>query len=175
MDDAVTSDAVADIDAREAVDLDFDQAAVARDVDGQAAAVEQGGQIGVEEALWHAGAVVLVVMVVFDGAGVRLAVRGVVGVAVQDLVRNDVVLEDGLEVLEAVRGEEKGVDARAELLEGEVGRREEGRYKGKRISFERTVAKVDRCAHTAVELRLVECLDEAGLAECELKGGELGR
>lgn len=55
VDDAVASDAVADVDARKAVDLDLNQAAVAGHVDTQIATVEEGGQVGVEETLWHAG------------------------------------------------------------------------------------------------------------------------
>ena len=85
--------------------------------------------------------------------GTQLRLRGaVVRVRVERLVRDDVVLEQSLEVLFAVLGEEEGVDAWAEFLEGEVGRREEG---------------AAGCG------RVGEVLDQACLAESEEQGAEV--
>lgn len=69
------------------------------------------------------------------------------GVAVEGCLGHDVVEEECLEVLEAVGGEEEGVDLGAEFAKGKVGGREEG------------AARV---------VGAVELLEETGLAETEL-------
>jgi len=105
--DAVLGDTVLDGNAGEGVDLDADEAAVAGDVDGQAAVLEHGGQVDVEVTLGR--------VMVFRG---RLGL--VVGVAVESVGWYDVVLEQSLQVLEAVLGEQESINSGAELLEGEV-------------------------------------------------------
>ena len=81
-----------------------------------------------------------------------LAVGAVVGVGVEGVVGDKVVLEQSLEVLLAVLAEEEGVDARAKLLESEVGRGEES---------------------AALVVGGVNHIEKASLAEAELEGGEL--
>lgn len=143
VDDAILDSAIGHTDALEAVDTDIDQAAEASNVDGEIAVLEQCRQIDVELALGDVA-----------DLSVGAAARLVVGVRVERLVGDDVVLEQGLEVFLAVLAEEEGVDLRAEALEGEVGGSEDG------------AAEVVR--------GVVDHGVEAGLDEAELERAELG-
>lgn len=124
VDDAVAVGHVGDGHAREAVDLHAHDAAPAPDVDGDALVVEQGGKVDVIPRAAPAGLGLDRVLTRVGGVD-RLA--AVVRVRVQRLVGHDVVLEQGAQVAAAVLGvKQEGVGARAQLLEGPVGGREEG-------------------------------------------------
>ena len=140
LDHTVPRDTILDGNATEPVDLDADETTVASDVDAETAVLEQSRKIDVEVALGNT----------FLG----LAVSAVVGVRVEGVVRDKVVLEQSLQVLLAVLAEEEGIDARAKLLESEVGGSEE--------SATLVVGGVDQ-------------IEETSLAETKLKGGELAR
>jgi len=134
----VLSNAILNADAAEAVDLDADETTVAGDVDAEAAVLEKGRQVHVEVSLRH--------------TLLRLVVGLVEGVGVQGVVMDDVVLEQCLQVLLTVSGEEECVDLRAELLEGEVRGSEES---------------------AALVIGGVELIEKAGFAETKLKSREL--
>lgn len=137
LDYTVLSDAVLNRNTAEAVDLDRDETSVASDVDTKAAVLEQGREIDVEVSL---GDTLL-----------GLALSGVVGVRVQGVVRNEVVLEKSPKVLLAVLAEEEGVNPRTKLRESEVGRCEEG---------------------TALVIGSVDEVEEACLPKTKLEGGK---
>lgn len=139
--DTVLSNAVTHHDVRESVNSDVDETAVAGNVDVQLFAFEHSRQAYLEEALGDArpaarstGTVVLTTVhhathaVAVALEKFLLAITGlVVSVGVESVaLADDVVEEESLEVLLAVRAEEEGVDARSELLEGEVAGGEEG-------------------------------------------------
>lgn len=108
----VLSDAILNRDTAEAVDLDRNETSVASNVDTKVAVLEQGREIDVEVSLRH--------------ALLGLALSGVVGIGVQSVVGNEVVLEKSLQVLLAVLAEEESIDPRTKLRESEVRRCEEG-------------------------------------------------
>lgn len=112
LDYTILSDAILNRDTAEAVDFDRNETSVASDVDTKVAVLEQGREIDVEVSLRH--------------TLLGLALSGVVGIGVQGVVGNKVVLEKSLQVLLAVLAEEEGVDPRTKLRESEVGRCEEG-------------------------------------------------
>jgi hypothetical protein len=98
MHDAILRHAVLDGDAREPVDFDGDKPAPARNINAEALVVEQRREVD---------------MVVARRRQVLDAVLAVVGVRVQRLVDDGVVLEQGLEVAESLlRVEEEGVGGR---------------------------------------------------------------
>lgn len=147
VDNAVPRNAILDRDVGEAVDLDRDEAAPARDVDGQALVLEQRGEIDVEETLgdvrctkFHAG------------LGLGWLVGVVKGIRVQRLVGHDVVFQQRSEVFLAVFREQEGVDLWAEFLEGPVG-------------------GCEQCASGVG--RFLDVFEETRLLEAELEGGEL--
>lgn len=135
--DAVLRDAVLHDNVRVAIDTDVDEAAIADDINTEAPIIQQGREIHMERP---------------PAAGVRGRLLAVVRVRVQRLVGDDMVLHQRLEVLAAVLAEQKGVDARPELAEGEVAGREE---------------------RAARVVRLGDVVGQAGLRERELERGEL--
>lgn len=147
VDHTILSDAVLDADAGEAVNLDLDEASEARNVDAQAAVLQHRRHVEVEDTLWRE----LVVLSVHQG--VLGWVDLVVSVGVQRASR-EVVLQQRTEVLEAVLREEEGVDLRAQLLEGEVGWREES---------------------AAGVVGAVDLVKQTGLGQTKLEGAELAR
>jgi hypothetical protein len=140
LNDAVPCDAILDRDATESINLDADEATVAGNVNAEAAVLEQGRKVNVEVSLGH--------------TFLALAIRAVKGIRVEGVVGDKVVLKQSLEVLLTVLAEEEGVDARAKLLESEVGRGEES---------------------AALVVGSVDHVEETSLAEAELEGGELAR
>lgn len=119
MDHAVLRDTILHRNAREAVDLNRDEAAPACYVDRQALVLQQGWEINVEAALGD-------ILVVEFRARLGRLVRVVESIRVERLIGHDVVFQQRREVLLAVFREQEGVDLGAELFEGPVGRREEG-------------------------------------------------
>lgn len=89
MDDAVAGHAVLHRDAREAVDLDGDEAGPARHIDAETLVLQQRRQIHVEASL---GDVLPLRLVVVVAVAARLLLLLVEGVGVEGLVGNDVVL-----------------------------------------------------------------------------------
>lgn len=83
--------------------------------------------------------------------GRLIALSLVERIRVESLVRDDMVLQEGGEVLLSTTAEEEGVDAGAELLECVIGGGEEG---------------------TTGVRRVFELVKETGLLEGELKGAE---
>lgn len=140
LDHTVLGDAILDRNATKAVDLNADEAAISSDVNAKAAILEHGRKVNVEVAL---GDTLL-----------GLAVGAVVGIGVQSVVRDKVVLKKSLEVLLTVLAEEESVDPRSELLESEVRGREES---------------------TSLVVGGVDHVEETGLAETKLKSRELAR
>lgn len=105
-----------------------------------------------EEALGNAVVTVVALVTVTLEDGLVLVITGPVeGVTVEDLLRDDVVLKEGLEVLEAEFAEEEGIDPGTELLESKVGGSEES---------------------SSWVVGLVVLLEETGLTEAELESGE---
>lgn len=111
--DGVLGNSILDHDSTVAVDLHADEWSESRDVDWQAAIIEQGRQIDVH---------VFTRRIDLD---VVCIVTFIEGVAIKCLVGHDVVLEQSLEVLEARLREEESVGTGPELLEGEVVGRED--------------------------------------------------
>lgn len=112
----VLCDAVADLEAREPIDGDDLEGCPLYNVDTDVQIVEKSDEIKV---LSLSGGFI----------GYVPVRRGLVveGVRIQSSVGDDVVLENCLEVLQAlVRVEQKAVGARTQFLEGAVGRGEDG-------------------------------------------------
>jgi hypothetical protein len=140
LDHTVLCNTVLNGNTTKAVDLDADEAAISSDVDAEAAVLKHGREVNVEVAL---GDTLL-----------GLAVGAVVGIGVQSVVRDKVVLKKSLEVLLTVLAEEESVDPRSELLESEV--------RGCEESASLVVGGVDH-------------IEQTGLAKTKLKSRELTR
>jgi len=141
LDDTILCNTVLDGDIIVAVDTDVDQSTPAGDIDTQAVVLEQCREIDVEDALRDR---------VFANFFLLWAVESI---GVQSLIGDDVVLEQGFEVLLTSSGEQEGVDARAELLPCPVGGSEEG--------------------GTCVLMTVLVVVGNAGLDKGKLGGGEL--
>ncbi len=114
LDNTILCNAVLDGDIIVAVDTYVNQSTPAGDIDAQAVVLKQGRELDVEDALRDC---------VFANIILLWAVESI---GVQGLLDDDVVLEQGCEVLLTASGEQEGVDARAELLPCPVGGSEEG-------------------------------------------------
>lgn len=109
VDNAILGNAVLSGHTGEAIDLDLSEGTMRSNIDAQGLVLKESRQINMEVTL-----------------AVFLIIRWtVVGIRVESLIRNDVVLQESLEILLAIGAEEESVDARTELLEGPVGWREE--------------------------------------------------
>jgi hypothetical protein len=153
LDHSVCGNTILHADAGEGVDLDIDQTAVSSYVNRQRVVLESSGKVDMPVTLGNT----IETLSLDESIAVQNVVgNGLVSVSiVKDSSRTwftYVVEDQSLKVLAAVLAEQESVDSGAELLEGEVGRSEQG---------------------TAGVIGAVVSVKETSLAKSQLEGGEL--
>lgn len=153
LDHSVCGNTILHADAGEGVDLDIDQTAVSSYVNRQRVVLESSGKVDMPVTLGNT----IETLSLDESIAVQNVVgNGLVSVSiVKDSSRTwftYVVEDQSLKVLAAVLAEQESVDSGAELLEGEVGRSEQG---------------------TAGVIGAVVSVKETSLAKSQLESGEL--
>jgi len=130
LNDPIRGDAIFNYDGGETIDLDADETTVASNINAERAVLEQCRQIDLVP-----GSVMRSIRMRLNDAYMEVALGDtslfsiislVVGIGVESLIGDNMVLQQGLQILLSVTAEQEAIDSWAKLLEGEIRRRKHG-------------------------------------------------
>lgn len=127
LDDSIRSDTIFNYDGGKTVDLDADEPTVASNINAKRAVFQQCRQINlILESVLRSSQKRLkdaYMEVALGDSGLFGVVSLVIGVRVESLVCDNMILEQGLQILLSITTEQEAIDSWAKLLKGEIRRR----------------------------------------------------